>query len=319
MANPAHRDFRIATANEFARLEQRYNSTLFQLFSIDQELVDQIGELCGALTVGHPPFPIALHIVELRGFKAPKVEIVRSPSRPVTLTAKLGELSLPDGKYLSICAPVVHTNTGTQEKEAREAIARSLGLFVASLGRGFLIGRAAEFVVAAGDELRQSFISDAIRAPQAWDFARWGHSTDLSDLAKAIELSDADLRSRIAYGASIFGRAALEHDDTFRFTLYWLALEVIADGGEKEVTGHLANAYNIDLKAVRDGLELRHCIRMRADLFHKGQPPQLTPRTERLLQGFFLDLLRYELGLPCNRLVEQLIASEARTASAGMP
>lgn len=305
------KDFRFVTANSFARIDGKFKSALFCLYGIEAKNKDGLGKACNSLGKGGSAYPVVLHLIELSDFKVPELKVSRGPEHAV-YAVELGERALKNGSYLSISAPIIHAPSGeTSWKEAREAIARTIGLIVSMVGRGPIFGMAIELEVPAGQEFRQSVFTAGVRMPQPMEFLMLGDMRAVQEIARKLLSASGDLRNRLEYGASLVGRASQEDDETFRFLLHWMALEVVADGKEREVTDHLAKAYGVEFAAVRDALELRACLRMRNDIVHLGQTRMLSAHMERLLQGYFLDLMRFELSLPCLRITESFIAAAA--------
>lgn len=111
------------------------------------------------------------------------------------------------------------------------------------------------------------------------------------------------------------GRAVTEVDEVFGFITSWVALEVLAKGKGAEITGHLAHAYGADVKTTRQDLELGRANRLRDLILHKGRRPAIGSRTFRLMQSYFIDLLRFRLGLSCMRATSSAIAATAAPGS----
>lgn len=305
------KDFRFITANKFAEMDSQYQSTLFCLYGIDGRNRDAVTRACVGLAKGGSLYPIALHIIDLEDFKIPHLNVVRV-SGEMTYATELVERVLHDGPYLCISSPITHVNSGqTRWLEAREAVSRAVGFITSVVGRGSIFGLALELEVPAGSELRQSVFTPGLRTPQPMEFVMLADVRPVEEIAASLTSAKEELRRRLEYAASLVGRASQEKDKTFRFILYWMALEVVVDGKERKVTDHLAQAYGKPFAIVRDGLELSVCLQMRYEIVHLGKTHSLDARTERLLQGYFLDLMRFELGLPCRYLAGSLLAVEA--------
>jgi hypothetical protein len=115
-------------------------------------------------------------------------------------------------------------------------------------------------------------------------------------------------RNAIMYAWSLMGRAVTEVDEAFGLITSWVALEVLAKGEGAEIAGQLAHAYGADVKSTRQDLELERANRLRDLILYKGRRPAMGSRTFRLMQCYFIDLLRFRLGLSCMRATSSAIA-----------
>jgi len=106
----------------------------------------------------------------------------------------------------------------------------------------------------------------------------------------------------LLFALNLFGRAVQERDEAFRFSLYWIALEVISVTKGHGVAAKLGNAYSRHPQYALEELEFRAAHNYRQALFHKGIMQSFTARLERLMQCYFYDLLRARLNLPCKSL-----------------
>ena len=82
-----------------------------------------------------------------------------------------------------------------------------------------------------------------------------------------------------------FDMALDQKDEAFRFSAYWIALEIIVGGTSDAIRAALAKAYGGDTKAVADRKLLFKDIEgVRHNLMHKGIFRTLRSYQERLIQ-----------------------------------
>jgi hypothetical protein len=85
-------------------------------------------------------------------------------------------------------------------------------------------------------------------------------------------MQQADFRERLKRACSFFNSAMNQKDEAFRFSSYWIALEIIARGKSDAIRSRLAAAYGERNKAFADDkLYFKEIERLRHDLLHKGR------------------------------------------------
>lgn len=122
-------------------------------------------------------------------------------------------------------------------------------------------------------------------------------------------------REAVQFACEVLGRAVHQDDETFRFTLYWVALELISHSKGDGVAVKLGNAYGTNKTFASRSLEFDSIYKLRHAVVHKGKRAVLDARMERVMQCCFVDLLRARLDLPCKRLSEgYVVAAGAKHA-----
>jgi len=114
------------------------------------------------------------------------------------------------------------------------------------------------------------------------------------------------LRARLVLACQFFSRANEENHEYKRFFDYWTALEIVVGGKSQRVRNLMAQAYGATLPYVDQTLRFKEISNLRHDLIHKGVFKRLEPEVERRMQGMFLDLLRFQIGLACKRITARL-------------
>jgi hypothetical protein len=99
-------------------------------------------------------------------------------------------------------------------------------------------------------------------------------------------------------------------DEAFRFTSYWIALEIIVGGKSDSIRSQLAKAYGEKKKSFADDhLFFKEISDVRHALMHEGRFGVLTSYQERLLQLYFWDIIIHQVGLDPRRLASALVES----------
>jgi hypothetical protein len=111
-----------------------------------------------------------------------------------------------------------------------------------------------------------------------------------------------DARGKLLFVLNIFGRAVQERDEAFRFSLYWIALEVVTGTQGNGIAARLGNVYSRGREYAFNELEFRAAYDYRNALFHKGVMQSFSARLERLMQCYFYDFLRDRLNFSCKSL-----------------
>lgn len=94
-----------------------------------------------------------------------------------------------------------------------------------------------------------------------------------------------------------------------RFSLYWIALEILAGPGDA-IRITLAKAYGAKKKAFADDqLRFEELAQMRNDLMHHGHFSSFADWQERLMQLLFWDIVIHQMNLPHRGLARALVKS----------
>lgn len=210
--------------------------------------------------------------------------------------------NLPDAMYLVVGAPCI----GKDPAPARRAIAIVIGLLVAFLGRAVTLTSIGEHTIDAKSG-SVSVNATVPRTTEIEDGASFRDGAILAEVLQAINSAAPEPTAKAMFAAEIFGRATQEQDETFRFFLYWVSLEVLTNTTSDGVATKLARAYGKSKNYAYDDLLFRRASELRHSIAHKGGTAALAARMERLIQCYFLDLLRAELKLSCMRLTQGLL------------
>ena len=297
-------------ARSFAELSPAFRSTRIELHTVDiRDSERSITFLRECAAASFPRHPSALAICTIKDFKvftSVAIPYVKD-ANTIGWVNRIDELTLPTTSAIFIGSPVVHTDSTTNDSLATEAISQVRALIVSAFGRAVLLARAATFFVSA-DKGEVSFVSPVFRTPQALDFRAAADPGLLSEIAFNQKTAKESDQVALRQAFDFCGRAAVETDEAFRFTLYWLALEVAAGGKSDAIAARLGQAYGASKTFAYENLGLRSIADARHDFLHRGVRPDLTHVVERSMQAYLIDLARWRLGLHCVRFAESIRA-----------
>lgn len=295
-------------AKSFERLDPKFSSTLFSFFTIDEKLRGRL-EALGSMTISGAGHPCSAFVAQIKDRKFQRWDTILYGGVPVVSETKFRELEIKGAaSYLVFCSPCVNEDGVSNENVAKHRITVFVGMVVAFLGKAATLSFLGDEIVTA-TEGKTTITSNAIRMPMPEDGASFNKSAILREVLDAISTLPVTEREPFLYAWEIFGRATQEDDETYRFTLYWIALEVVGKTKGDGLATKLANAYGMKKEFAYSKLEFRRVYDLRHNIVHKGGQANLDGRMERLLQSYFLELMRARLGLKCERLCEALIGA----------
>lgn len=284
-------------ARRFSEMDSRFQTTLVSFYTIDSAQLEAFHKLVSNLS--YRAHPCGMGVCQVPEHDLAHVDqFLMGGSAGPNVQAFLGKRRIPAGDYLFIASPCIVDGSSSNEGIARDRMAMDLGLVVATLGRAAAQMWAFDLYIAATTG-NQSCTGNPIRAPQPADCAKLVNGKIMSDGLSAMQSASPNLRNEMMYAWTLLGRAVREEDETFRFILHWIALEVMANTHGDGVAAKVANAYGKPKSFALNDLECRTIIDLRNRLVHKGESVLLDARTERLLQGLFIDVWRARLKLDC--------------------
>lgn len=134
--------------------------------------------------------------------------------------------------------------------------------------------------------------------PNFSDFLWRGIEETITELSA----TNPDVKRRLEMGLDFFERGISEYDKDVRksdaLVFYWIAIESLC-GGTGKIESSLQNHYRLPNRAaVQSLLGTENIRKWRNGLVHEGRTKEFTPDIDRYLQLLFLDVLRYQIGLP---------------------
>lgn len=220
--------------------------------------------------------------------------------------SKIDKIPAPKCALIILASPVIHDGETTHTGPAQTVFGIYKSLLLGMFGRGFLLDLVTQFTIEGSGEHRTSFASGVWRTPQTFDTRAIVDPAIYDDLIICMRSQTDPLRARLVLACQFFSRANEESYEYKRFFDYWTALEIVANGKSQRVRNLLAQAYGAKLPYVDKTLRFKEISDLRHDLIHNGIFKSLEPEVERRMQGIFLDLLRFQLGLTCKRITGRL-------------
>jgi len=154
------------------------------------------------------------------------------------------------------------------------------------------------------------FSSEYFRMPLHADLARLVDPRLATNITARLTQQQDDFRKQFQIACNFLSGAINQKDEAFRFSSYWIALEVLARGTSGAIRAQLAKAYdNASYSFINTGLRFDEIAGIRHNLLHKGQFTTLKSYQERLLQLYFWDIAIHQINLPAQRLTQHLVQS----------
>ncbi|UPJ57932.1 hypothetical protein [Bradyrhizobium sp. 192] len=306
-------DYFIQVAKRYAAKDPRFQATLFSYYSVDPSFKDDLAKLFSGLSVGRKSWhPFGFVIADMKNREVLHLDHRVIAVHPgLNLFADQRKFALPDACYMVLFSPCVAREGFNDYFLAMRTRDVVLGLLASLAGRTICLDHISDQVLVAAT-LEETSVSNAFRVPHPYEFVAFNDPAILSETLDAILALPEEARDSILFAQNVFGRAVQERDEWFRFSLYWISLEMIAQTKGDGVAAKIGNAYGQNKTYAYDDLEFRSVYERRHALFHKGSFSSFDSRSERLIQLYFFELLRLRLHLPCKRLAEAAISAFGR-------
>lgn len=212
------------------------------------------------------------------------------------IQAQLSELKLPRCNYFALISPVQKSDAGTNYALGIESINFLRALIALSFGKLPFYTWVADFDFDVAGKL--SLQGEVVRMPMYGDLFRIVDVSLLNEIAERLAFQQAELRNRLQRACNFFDLALDQQDESFRFSSYWTALEIIVGGKSDTIRTRLSLAYGQKNKSFADdNLFFREIESLRHNLVHKGIFHILKSYQERLMQLCFWDIVIHQLGL----------------------
>ncbi len=124
-------------------------------------------------------------------------------------------------------------------------------------------------------------------------------------------LCEMELDHRMQTAFRFLNKGLNERDALFRFSSYWIALEVLVNGKSGTIRTRLQRCYEQKShKYVDQDLHFATLSGMRHNLFHHGRFVDLAPYQERMMLAYFWDIVADILGVKCPQFARVVIETE---------
>jgi len=300
-------------AAEFRNVDERFNHCCAKLFSIVVPSIDDFISFIRDLKITKESVPnrhpVNLVVGDFSGLVNVQGEFVPCVNGGnLNLNFVLSKRSLPACMYLAIFSAALKTGGATDYTGAHGAINFVRALLGLSFGRMASYTWIADFEFDSGGT--PSFPSEVFRRPLYADHARFSDALIINEIVDRLALQQPEFRLRFQRACNFFSNALNQKDEAFRFSSYWIALEILAGGKSGAIKARLAAAYGQPKIAFVEGeLHFKEIENVRHNLIHKGIFATMPSYHERLLQLYFWDIAILQIGLPCRGLARALIFS----------
>ena len=288
-------------ATQFAQMDARskyFHGKLYSYIPID---ADQCAAFILGLKLKAATFPNSHPAMVLIGKMAPCVqhqarEVLMIENGKMTINFTISDLKLPDCNYLAIISPAEKSGNATAYGLAFESINFIRSLISSSFGNLPFYSWIADFDFDATGQV--SLPSKALRMPLYADLARIINLSSTNEVCARLANQLPPLRQRVQRACNFYCMAIDQDNSAFRFSSYWIALEILVGGKSDAIRTMLSKAYGHTNKIFADEqLFYREIEQVRHDLMHKGHFGGLPSYHERLLQAYFWDIVSYQIGL----------------------
>lgn len=292
----------LKVAKEYQAKDSRHSSMLVSLYTTDGSRTATARAHAKGLEACAKPHPFGFLIGEIKAGKFQRVETIIYGGDSIVVNPDFWVKELPDGTYLAAHSPCIAGDSNI----SRATILTAVGLLVSMVGRAVTLSAVGELVINAADG-GVSVEVMKVRMPDNEDRASFRDAGIANEIAAALDAVPDGKREAVQFACEVLGRAVHQDDETFRFALYWVALELVSDTKGDGVAAKLGNAYRATKTFAYKDLEFDPIYKLRHAVVHKGKRAVLDARMERVMQCCFIDLLRARLDLPCKRLTESYL------------
>jgi len=217
----------------------------------------------------------------------------------LVMNAHVSNAKLPSCSYLCIISPAIGDGNSINYSEAFAAI--NFARAFLCLNFGSLVQYTPVLELDFDMQGQIGIPGDVLRVPMFAELARILDASIANETAARLALQLPDLRQKYRRACDFMSHALNQRDEAFRFSAYWIALEVLAGTGEA-IKDELASAYGESKKFVEDELCFKELAEMRIQLMHFGKFGMLLSYHERLFHFYFWEIIRHQICLPCRRL-----------------
>lgn len=208
---------------------------------------------------------------------------------------------------------------GPEEPTNRQVVETLEGAARAALGHNIAYDRAFDYVLAPGNPIQFSAVSDSVVNPASFPEPGVGEG-DLNGLSAFIDalstLPEPTERRRIELGIRWFNEAS-DRSGIDAFLRFWIAIEVFKMPDSSNISpvhSALAEIYDVDLQQAQEEFAVGRVFRLRGAILHDGYRPALPADVESYVRALAVDMVHHSLGLPVPRAARDAMTAEVRTA-----
>jgi hypothetical protein len=293
--------------------DQKYNYFHGKIYSFippSTEMVNKfLGELKFIADAAPNRHPASILVGDFSTLiKQEAIQVLAAPNGHFTIFNEVRDRKLPTCLYFAIIAPAHRADGTTSYAEACHTINFIRSFLTLYFGKLLFYDWVADFDFDLEGKL--SFSGGFVRLPLYADLFKIVHPTLANAIIDRLSKQQSPFREQFQTACNFLSNALNQKDEAFRFSSYWIALEVISRGRSAAIRSRLAHAYGKPEKFfVDEGLRFSEISKIRHYLLHKGQFKTLKSYQERLLQLYFWDIVLDEINLPPGGLSYALVQS----------
>lgn len=246
--------------------------------------------------------PLITYVAEIENLKIQRFFMLRyfASDGVLTLSAQSNEFKVPKCFALILATPEVGTGDRSVDPTAGRILDRTKSLLFSLFGRQNITDYVGTLHVDSqtGIEFTESPGISNITIFESYNV---GTYAEYQEISQRLNQQIGDQKNRISLAFSVFSRALFETDNYICFIYFWISLEVLGNTQNQGVVDILAKVYGVSRTTIISSTHVDELYKKRLSLFHKGVLDQFSPRLKRSFVCIFLDILRFEIGLPCKQ------------------
>jgi len=221
---------------------------------------------------------------------------------------EVADRKLPSCPYFSIITPAQKTDKSTGYAEAYQTISFVRAFLMLHFGKLLFYEWVADFDFDL--EGKVSLASEVFRMPLYADMLKILDPKLAIEILQRLGVQQPHFRAQFQRACNFVSAALNQKDEAFRFSSYWIALEVLAQGTSGAIRARLSQAYGGAAKSFIDNdLRFSEIAATRHNLLHHGVFDILKSYHERLLQLYFWDIAIHRMNLAPKGLARSLVLS----------
>lgn len=255
----------------------------------------------------HPAMLLIADLSKIINVQIKSIPLVKDDK--LALHFLMERFGLPEGDYLALVSPFKKNEQESSYSEALESIAFIRSYISLFFGKLLHYNWIVDFDFDLTGNLHLP--SPVFRMPLHADFLKILDADLGREIIERLRLQLPEYRIRFQRACDLFDMALNQKDEAYRFSSYWIALEVLVGSTGDGIRAKLAEAYGFGTSKnlVDDLLLFGRIAAVRGDLIHKGVFNKILSYQERLLQLYFWDIVVHQIGLRSRGLARLLVTS----------
>jgi hypothetical protein len=233
-------------ASNFAEVDSGFQYFHGKLYSFIPPEPQRFSDIASSITLksnafpnSHPATLIVGKLAGLISFRTTQVLAVEQDQ--LRIFSRLDKSELPDCNYLAIISPAEKTIDGQSYARSFESINFLRSLVSLAFGKLPFYAWVADFDF--DEKGVVSLSGEVIRMPLFADLFKILDAGLMREISERLAAQQSDYRKRLQRACNFFDMALDQHDEAFRFSAYWIALEIVVGGKGDAIRSRLSTAY----------------------------------------------------------------------------